>query len=152
MLINKYLSKVWSVNVLLCIVSLFLYQYYTPNETIDNENLFMKFFDLGVEIIKIWWVQIFFTAMLLLSLTIFLNRMERIRNNVFFSFLSFLMVPSAVIIYILLIVVLSGDILHFPNFIIDWLMPPIVYFLFTAVQFYFFRKQILNKGDREVNI
>lgn len=152
MVTNKYLSKIWGLNVFLCIVSLFLCQYYSPDKALDNENLFMKFFNLGVEIIQILWVQIFFTAMILLSLTIFLNLNKSIRNNRFLSFLSFLFIPSALIIYILLIVILSGDIMHFPNFIIDWLMPPIIYFLFTTVQFYFFRKQILNKGYKKVDI
>lgn len=149
MVTSKYLSKIWSLSVLLCVVSLFLYQYYSPEKTLDNENLFMKFFNLGVEIIQVWWVQIFFTVVVLLSLTLFLNLIKSIRNCTFLSFLSFLFVPSAIIIYILLIVVLSGDIMHFPKFIIYLLMPPVVYFAFTGIQFYLFRKKF-NRSKNQL--
>lgn len=148
MVTNKYLSKIWTINVLLCVLSLFLYQYYTPKEALDSENLLAKFFNFGIDLFRIYWVNIFFMGMVCLSLTLFLNRIEAIINNPFLSFLTFLFIPTALIGYILIITVSSGDFLNSLSLIKDWLIPPIIYLGFTGVQFYLFRKNFSTKTSK----
>ncbi len=141
MITAKHLLKIWTINALLCVLSLYLYQFYSPSKTFDNENLLAKFFNFGIDLFKIYWTTIFFIGMVFLSLTILLNLNKTIINNRFLSLLTFLLVPIALILYIFLLPTFSGDFVGVFSFLTDWLIPPFIYLVFTSVQFYFFRKR-----------
>jgi len=141
MIIAKHLLKIWTINALLCVLSLYLYRFYSPSKTFDNENLLAKFFNFGIDLLKIYWTTIFFIGMVFLSLTILLNLNKTIINNRFLSLLTFLLVPIALILYIFLQPIFFGDFVGIFSFLADWLFPPFIYIVFTSVQFYFFRKR-----------
>jgi len=141
MITAKHLLKIWTINALLCVLSMYLYRFYSPSKTFDNENLLAKFFNFGIDLLKIYWTTIFFIGMVFLSLTILLNLNKTIINNRFLSLLTFLLVPIALILYIFLLLIFSGDFGGMFSFLTDWLIPPFIYLVFTSMQFYFFRKR-----------
>jgi len=141
MITAKHLLRIWTINALLCVLSLYLYRFYSPNKTFDDENLLAKFFNFGIDLLKIYWTTIFFIGMVFLSLTILLNLNKAIITNRFLSLLSFLLIPIALIVYLFLEAVFSGDFVVVFSFLTDWLIPPFIYLLFTSAQFYFFRKR-----------
>lgn len=142
MITAKYLLKIWTLNVLMSAASLYLCNFYMPEQTLDDENSLTKFLNFGIDLLKMYWVMVFFVAMVFLSLTILLNLNKSIRNNMFLSFSTFLLIPVGLILYIIGIEIFSGDFVGLLSFIAEWLLPPFIYCLFTGVQFYFFREKV----------
>jgi hypothetical protein len=140
---SKKLFRIWIVNAVLCVAGMLIYRYFIVKGIPNEQNFFFALLTAGVALLKVYWSQLFFLVMVFCASTIFLNLMPRVVNSFFLSLLTFLLIPFSVVVYIAIdsLITVNWAINDLPLFI-DWVMPPIIYIVFTSVQFLLFRKQV----------
>ena len=139
---SEKLFGIWFINALLCVAGFFIYRFFIIQKLVDEPNFFLAIFTYGLALLKVLWSQVFFLLMLFGALTIFLNLVPRVVNSFFLSLLTFLLIPFSIVCYFVIDSLISGIWAIDLSFIIDWIMPPVSYCLFTSVQFLLFRKYV----------
>ncbi|WP_333854356.1 hypothetical protein [Epilithonimonas sp.] len=84
---------------------------------------------------------IFLGAMAICSLSIFLNLNQNIRNNFYYSLLTFVGLSSVFTLY-WLIIIIAKNFIHKENPLIIFLIFCVIYVIFSAIEFKIFRKKI----------
>jgi len=139
----KKLFGIWIVNAVLCVAGMLIYRYFIVKAIPNEQNLFFALLTAGLALLKVYWAQLFFLLMVFCALTIFLNLMLRVVNSFFLSLLTFLLIPFSLVVYIAIDSLITADwAISDLSFFIDWIMPPIIYVVFTSVQFLLFRKYV----------
>lgn len=96
---KKLIFKFWIFNLLLSLSLYIGFRIVISNTETEETNTFefilyiMKFF------LDLYVIGLFSLVMIVCSATYFLNLNDRIRNNTFFSFLTFLGIPIAIVLF-----------------------------------------------------
>ena len=135
---KKIIFKFWIINVLLSIVLFLIYRFtILQSDYSDALNGWQKFLSVVDVLFQFLLSGISFIAMIFCSLFIFLNLIVTIRNNYFFSFLTFFGISIIWLIYLLFINV--GTDFKFCKTI---LILTIIYQFCTYIEFIQFRKKV----------
>lgn len=146
---KKNILRFWIINILISI-SLFIFYRIVISETNHADGNFLEWILQILDIIlNLAYSSIYLIAMALSSSAIFLNQIDKIRNNFYLSFFTFLGIPLICVIFIIVIVLTDGLLLNnnvtiFRNLLIF----SVIYLFLTALQFLVFRKRI-NKVRSE---
>jgi len=140
---GKVIFRFWLVNVLISICLFILYRF-VISETNTAVTGFLENIIAILEIVaSLGFSMIYFVAMVLSSFSIFLNHIEKVKNNMALSFLSFSGI-SALCIVLLAIYICMGIFKY--NMILDPLKMlfifSIIYLSSTIIEFLVFRKVI----------
>ncbi|KFC22676.1 hypothetical protein [Epilithonimonas lactis] len=144
---KKIIFRYWSLNIAVTILLYFAYRI-TISETdyADADFLDWIFHILDI-VVNLLYSLAYLVGMALCSFAIFLNLIDKVRNNFYLSLSSFIGIP---LIYVVIITVniLSDDLLQddYVTIFRNLLIFSIIYLLFTGLQFSFFRKKV-NKLD-----
>ncbi|MCP1252524.1 hypothetical protein NK212_11740 [Elizabethkingia sp. S0634] len=138
---KKIIFKFWLVNLLISILLFFLYKI-VMMETKQTDATFLGNILYIIDILlNLGFSLIYLAVMVFSSLTFFLNLAEKIRNNYFFSFLTFSGIPIFCVIYLMANV--SIDLYQYKESLLIRLISfSIMYLLCTGVEFLIFRKKI----------
>lgn len=142
---KKIIFRYWSLNIAVTILLYFAYRI-TISETdyADGDFLDWIFHILDI-VVNLLYSLAYLVGMVLCSFAIFLNLIDKVRNNFYLSLSSFIGIP---LIYVVIITVniLSDDLLqdNYVTIFRNLLIFSIIYLLFTGLQFSLFRKKVIN--------
>lgn len=137
---KKIIFKFWIINFLISIALFVIYRVVIAKTTSTDRNFFDTFLHILDILLNLGFSVIYLIAMVICSLTIFLNLIGNIRNNYFLSFLSFLGFPSICIIY-LMINALIDIYSHNESVLTTLVIFSLIYLSFTAIEFLIFKKK-----------
>lgn len=105
---KKIILKFWIINLLISIILYFIYRIVIiEKNTLNDTSFFEKITILLDILLNLYFAIVFLVAMIICSLTFFLNLIEKIRNNYFLSFLTFLGLPIVFVMYLVVIVAID---------------------------------------------
>ena len=147
---KKLIFKFWVINFFLSLTLYVLYRIMLINTETTETNMF-EFILIALKIfLDIYFIAIFFIAVVVCSLTYFLNLNATIRNNIFYSFLTFVGIPIG--IFLFYFIQLSFD---FTAEVFDILqsyeMISLIYIFLTVILFIFFRRSV-KKYETKISI
>ena len=137
---KKIILKFWIINLLISIILYFIYRIVIiEKNTLNDTSFFEKITILLDILLNLYFAIVFLVAMIICSLTFFLNLIEKIRNNYFLSFLTFLGLPIVFVMY--LVVIVAIDICtNKVNILGTFLLFSIFYLFIATIEFLLFRK------------
>jgi hypothetical protein len=139
---KELIFKLWIINLLISIVLYAIYRIaISKTDYADAMNFFEKIAFIFNVLLSLWCSTLYLIAMFFCSLMFFFNLIEKIRDNHFLSFLSFLGIPSACVIYLIVVNILT----HFEVYM-TFLVFSIIYLILTTIEFLIFRRKI-NSHD-----
>ena len=104
-------------------------------------NFLENVLDIIEVVLNLAYSAVYLIGMILFSLPIFLNLIDSIRNNYFYSLLAFLGAPLVVVIYFL-IIILIDNLYENVDPMTTFVSFSIIYLLFSTVSFLYFRKTL----------
>ncbi|EQB92785.1 hypothetical protein FF18_00835 [Elizabethkingia anophelis] len=138
---KKIILNFWLINLLISILLFILYRVTAMEAKQADETLLETVLYMIDIVLNLGFSMIYLAVMLFSSLTFFLNLAEKIRNNYFFSFLTFSGIPIFCVIYLMANV--SIDLYQYKESLLIRLISfSIMYLLCTCVEFLMFRKKI----------
>lgn len=149
---KKLIAKYWLINVLISIILFIIYRIViAEKEYADGNwlgvilNILDIFLNLGLSLI-------YLVAMLVCSMTFFMNLNEKIRNHFYISLLTFIGIPFIGVGFLAINVFIEWS-SYGMSFLTTFLILSIVYLIFTTLQFLLFRKQalVISKKIRSQN-
>lgn len=150
--------KFWIVNLLFTIGLFCLYRTFFMDTKPSNGNTFDEFMNLIYLVLNMHFVLFYLFAMFICSLTFFLNLNSRIRKNPLLSLLSFIGIPTAVVLHF--VIDFMTDMYSqkpFPeyqsgmtDFFVNFISFPVFYLVLVITEFIVFRKKI-QKYELEAN-
>lgn len=142
---KRLITKYWIFNVLFCISLFFIYRFLIAEKDYPDED----WLDFLLNILEIFtnlgFSLIFIIVLPVCALTFFLNLIGKIRNNFYLSLLTFIGIPTGVVIYVLIAFIdlaSSGS-----HIFLTALVFSIVYLIFNCTQFQLFRRKVIIKDD-----
>ncbi len=145
---KKIILKYWIFNVLISIVLFYGYVFVIKQTESKDGNWFETIFEILLIILEFYFATVFLATMVVCSLTYFLNLIEKIRKNHFYSFLTFLGLPITCTIF-LLINVLIDIRSNSESILKPILILSIIYFLVVIIEFLLFRKILENSDENK---
>ena len=148
---KKIVFRFWIINFLISIALFFIYRIViAETKTIDG-NFFEELIQILELLLNIGFAFVYFIAMVISSLALLLNLIEKIRNNFYLSLLTFLGIPSFWVIFI--VIKLSIDIYADNLTVLTKLaLFSIIYLFLTTIQFLLFRKKITNFDNADLQL
>ena len=140
---SKIIFKFWIINFLISIVLFVIYRVVIAETKSTDTNPLGTFLSILNILLNLGFSALYFMAMVIGSLTFFLNLAGKIRNNFFLSFLSFLGFPLICIIY-LLIHALTDLHAYQKSVLTTLVIFSIVYLFVMAIEFLLFRRKTKN--------
>ena len=104
---KKLVWKFWCINLLISIALFIIYRIVISQTTTTDKNWFETIISILGLLIDLGFSIIYLVAMLICSFAIFLNLKKIIRNNFYLSLLTFLGIPAACIIYLIINVMID---------------------------------------------
>ena len=104
---KKIIFKFWLINIPISIILYFIYRFSFMGPKSTEGNFIENLLDILKIVLNLAYSFIYLIGMILCSLTIFLNLINRIRNNYFYSLLTFLGIPLLCVIYFLIIILIG---------------------------------------------
>lgn len=143
---KKITFKYWLTNILISVMLFIAYRVVIAENNIENDGFLESIVQILDAFLNVAYSFIYLLAIAFCSLTIFLNQIDRIRNNNYLSLLTFVGLPFCCVIFIAVVWLIDG--LHIINSANNLLLFSTIYLVFCAIQFSFFRKRIqkLNVG------
>lgn len=142
---KRIIFKFWLTNILISIALFVIYRIVIA-ETNHNDGIFfemvLQILDISLNLV---YSFVYLIGMVICSCALFLNLIDKIRNNIYLSLLTFVGIPLFCAIFIT-INMLSDSILYnktvtlFRNLVIF----SIIYLFFSTFEFLLFRKRIKN--------
>lgn len=131
------------VNILIAIALFVTYRMVIAEKNHAEGNFLDDVLQILDLLLNLAYSSIYLIAITFFSLTLFLNLIDKIRNNVYLSLLTFLGIPLLCVISIVIAVAADGllelsTVTVFRNLIIF----SIIYLFFTTLQFLFFRRRV----------
>ena len=141
---KKIIFKFWLINFLISIVLYFIYRITIifETKTIDSNNWFDEILSISNFLLNFYLCLVYLAAILISSLTYFLNFIKRIRKNYFLSFLAFSGIPLFCVIFLIYIIFIGSY--PIPNFVMNFVTFSIAYICITVIEFLIFQKKIKN--------
>lgn len=137
---KKIICKYWLANISFGILLYIIYRVIISKSEPVDESEFEKIMMILEILLNLGYSLLYLTGVLLSSLTLFLNLFKKIRNNFYLSMLTFLGIPFICIIYLLFIYLkLNHD---SENILSTLIIVSGMYFMFTAAQFWMFRRKV----------
>lgn len=130
---KKIVVRFWMINLLLSIILFVAYRIVISQTKIIEDNSFEKWMQIFEVILNIGFSFVFLIVMAISSFIVLLNFKKEIRDNLFYSLLTFLSVPLISFFYIIITKLIHIQMLNFFS---------IIYIFITTMQFLFFRKLI----------
>ncbi|OAH75164.1 hypothetical protein AXA65_04120 [Chryseobacterium sp. FP211-J200] len=149
---KNLIFKFWIANVLIAFVLFVVYRLGISESESENDTFFKTLLYILDILLSLGYSLIYLIGMLICSLLLFLNLINKIRNNYYFSMLTFLLIPIAGIIYTVWIMLMIGNSSDndSPDFVRIFLTFLVVYLISNLTQFLIFRKKITtNFPDSE---
>ncbi len=138
---KKIILKFWIINLLLSIILFYAYAFIIK-ETESNDCTWVEnFFTILLILLEFYFKLVFLSAMVVCSITYFLNLIDKIRINYFYSFLTFFGLPLICVVFLLvnlLIAIYSNN----ESILKPILLLSIVYLIIATIEFLLFRKNI----------
>ncbi|KLT64383.1 hypothetical protein [Pedobacter sp. BMA] len=142
---NKIIVKYWLINLICSILLYITYRIVIHQTPASEQNLFEKFWGVIELILNLGISFIYLILMLISSLTFFLNLNRKIRNNFYFSLLSFPGPALALVIYLSPVLVTDYHAAH-TSVLTNLVYFPIAYLVITTVEFLLFRRSLRKSG------
>lgn len=144
---KKIIFRYWSLNIAVTILLYFAYRI-TISETDYADGDFLDWILHILDIVvNLLYSLAYLVGMALCSFAIFLNLIDKVRNNFYLSLSSFIGIP---LIYVVIITlnILRDELLqdNYVTIFRNLLIFSIIYLHFTGLQFSLFRKKV-NKLD-----
>jgi hypothetical protein len=147
---TKLIIKFWVINLIVSI-ALFLMYRVAICETKSQESGFLETIIQILDIVlNIFYSFTYFIVIVVSSLALFLNLIDKIRNHFYLSLITFIGVPLISFLFFLFIFLSENDwnfsksakgkFLH--NFIEDLIICSLIYLIFISINFLIFRKKI----------
>lgn len=137
---KKIVFKFWLINFLISVALFFIYNMViAATKTIDG-NLFEKLMQILELYLNIGFAFIYFIVMVISSFALFLNLIEKIRNNFYLSLLTFLGIPLFCFIFIITNVLIDIR-LHNLTILTTLAIFSTICLFLTTIQFLLFRKR-----------
>ena len=144
---KKIIFRYWSLNIAVTILLYFAYRITISETDYDDGDFLAWILQILDIVVNLLYSLAYLVGMALCSFAIFLNLIDKVRNNFYLSLSSFIGIP---LIYVVIITVeiLSDELLQDNSVTIfrNLLIFSIIYLLFAGLQFSFFRKKV-NKLD-----
>lgn len=138
---RKIVFKFWIINVLISFVLFVAYRIIISETETADENWLGLLLEILKVLTSLGFSLIYLGAMVICSLSIFLNLNKNIRNNFYYSLLTFVGLASLFTVY-WLIIIIAENFIHNENPLILFLIFCITYVIFSAIEFKIFRKKI----------
>lgn len=144
---NKVIFRFWLINILTGIALYIVFRIVISETNHEDGDFWTWLLQILDILLNLAYSFIYLIAMAICSSAIFLNSIDKIRNNFYLSFLTFLGLPVCGVIFIAGIMITEKLLEHDEVTIFRNLLTfSIAYLLFTTLQFLLFRKKI-NKPD-----
>lgn len=138
---RKLILKYWITNVLFSLILFVIHRIVIAEKEYADDNWLDLLFNMIDILVNLGFSLIFLVLLPLCSLTFFLNLIDKIRNQFYLSLLTFIGIPTAVVIYILTAFIdlySSGSAVFTTSLILS-----VIYLIFNYIQFRLFRKRVL---------
>jgi len=148
---KKIVFRFWIINFLISIALFFIYRIViAETKTIDG-NFFEELIQILELLLNIGFAFVYFIAMVISSLALLLNLIEKIRNNFYLSLLTFLGIPSFCVVFIVIKVLID---IYADNLTVltKLALFSIIYLFLTTIQFLLFRKKITNFDSADLQL
>lgn len=142
---KRIIFKFWLINILISIALFFTYRIVIAETNQVDGNFIEWILQILDILLNLAYSFIYLITMAFCSFAIFLNLIDKIRNNFYLSLLTFLGIPLFCVIFII-INILTDRLLYnntvtiFRNLVIF----SIIYLFFTTLEFFLFRNRINN--------
>lgn len=140
---KKIVFRFWIINLLISIVLFVSYRIVIAETSTTDGNSFEKWIQILELILNIGFSFIYLIAMVISSFVVLLNLIEKIRNNFYFSLLTFLGIP-AFCVAIINIKLWFDIYLNNLTILRTLAIFSILYLFFTTIEFLLFRKRIIK--------
>ncbi|QQQ30272.1 hypothetical protein [Chryseobacterium indoltheticum] len=144
---KKIVFRFWGINLLISILLFFAYRISISQTVASDGNSFEQWMQIVEILLNLGFSLIYLIGMAIFSLAVLLNLVEKIRNNIYLSLLTFLGLPCICVIIIIIKLVID---ISFNDFALlrTFTIFSILYLFLTTIEFLLFRKRInkeLNK-------
>jgi len=140
---KRIVFRFWLLNILISIALFVAYRI----EIAQTDGADGNFLESVVQILDVFlnviYSSVYLIAIVFCSLTLFLNLINRIRNNFYLSLLTFIAIPLVCIIFITF-TILTNNFLQYSDVTVfrNLLTFSIIYLFLTTLEFLLFRKRI----------
>lgn len=133
----------WLINVAIGMALFVAYRIVITETTYSDGNFFDGVLQVLDVFLNVTYAFVYLLAIVLSSLTIFLNLIAKIRNNRYLSLLTFLAIPLFGVIFIISNLLTDGLLYNSSVSVFSNLLTfSVVYLFFTTLQFLFFSKRV----------
>ena len=95
---KKLIFKFWILNLFLSFALYIGYRVMLSNTETEETNTFESIMYILKTLLDLYTIALFLLVMIICSITYFLNLNDKIRNNAFLSYLTFLGIPIAIVL------------------------------------------------------
>ncbi len=140
---KRIIFKFWLINILMSIALFVTYRIVIEKTNHADENFLEWVLQILDILLNLAYSMIYLIAMVFCSFTLLLNLIDKIRNNLYLSLLTFLGVPIFCVIFII-ITILTDNLLYNNTVTVfrNLLIFSIIYLFLTTLEFLIFRKRI----------
>ena len=140
-LIKKLIFKFWIINFLVSIALFIAYRVVIAETNYADRNLIETILQILDILLNLVYSFVYLIVIVFCSFLLFLNLIEKIRNNIYLSLLTFVGIPLVVILFIITNLLIDKQ-PHTDTFSKNLVLFSISYLFLTAIQFLLFRKRI----------
>lgn len=137
----KIIVKFWLLNISISILLYLTYRLLLIEKKPVHGNFLENLLDIFSLLLSLVYSFVYLIGLLLCSLPIFLNFIDRIRNNYFNSLLTFLGLPIICLIYVL-VVILNVNLLGTFDPMTTFVTFLAIYIFVLTISFLYFRKRL----------
>ncbi len=137
---KKITFRYWLTNILIGIVLFIAYRVIIAESNDSKDRFLGSIFQILDAFLNVAYSFVYLLAITFCSLTIFLNLIDRIRNNYYLSLLTFIGLPFCCVIFIAVVWISGG--LYVISSANNLLIFSATYLVFCAIQFLLFRKRM----------
>ncbi len=140
---KRIIFRYWLMNIFIGVALFIIYRIVIADTNHEDGNFLEQVLQILDVLLNVTYSFIYLIAIVFCSLTLFLNLIDKIRNNFYLSLLTFLGIPLFCVIFIIIntlteSLLYTGSVTVFRNFLIF----SIIYLLCTTLEFLLFRKRI----------
>ncbi|WP_268847241.1 hypothetical protein [Flavobacterium aestivum] len=147
---KRIIFKFWLINILINIALFITYRIVISETNHADGNFLETLLQILDIVLNLAYSFIYLIAITFCSFALFLNLIDKIRNNLYLSLLTFLGIPLFCVIFIISKILTDGlpidnNVTVFRNLLIF----SIIYLLFTTLEILLFRKKLKKSGLNE---
>ena len=138
---KRIIFKFWLINILISIALFVTYRIVIAETDHADENFLKWVLQILDILLNLAYSVLYLIAMAFCSFAIFLNLIDKIRNNLYLSFLTFLGIPLFCVAFII-IAILVDSLLYQITAFRNLLIFSTIYLFFATFEFLVFRKRM----------